>query len=508
MSEFSQFIQVCQELADSRSEAHKIELIQSLDKVGQTLLFQVYCPFHLFNIKEASIKKMNIIPAEKDAGSFLFFQLLENLHTQRITGHRALQEVNECLNQYTALTIEWLKKVIKKDLKIGVGVATINKAIPNFIPSFKAMKGLAHKDGDLYNERKLTEIKYDGQRTVCFVYRGNPEKNIVPKVEYRSYDGNDSWYWNGLFDEQLISFADFYGVDCVVETEVVGKNYSRTMRAKKDISLIKEKEKINQLKQLRGELAIKIFDVIPMINWHEGKYDVVQLIRTQQIQSVLKCMAKKGGVLYRIEDGKKVNPMEMTEYKVTNSHQEVVEFYGDALKKEFEGVMIKNVDGLYEWKRSSNWVKWKPIITLDLQIVGFYEGEKGSMFENSLGGFLLSGTDENGRNIKTDCGGFVMKNFLDWMEENEVLEYLQQNNLIDEFIDLDIQNLTAEEQDLLPLYEKVTKKEAALRKYIWLMKDNFYGKTLEIKAQELTKAENSDHYSVRFAKALNFRTDK
>jgi ATP-dependent DNA ligase len=36
--------------------------------------------------------------------------------------------------------------------------------------------------------------------------------------------------------------------------------------------------------------------------------------------------------------------------------------------------MIKDLDAPYECKRSTFWMKWKPVITVDLNIVGFEQG--------------------------------------------------------------------------------------------------------------------------------------
>jgi ATP-dependent DNA ligase len=83
-----------------------------------------------------------------------------------------------------------------------------------------------------------------------------------------------------------------------------------------------------------------------------------------------------------------------------------------------EGLIIKRLDGLYVWERSEvvrsgrgknativkgyEWVKWKPVLDLDLKIVG-YELGKGRLAK-TVGKLLLEGYDENGTFVRARCG--------------------------------------------------------------------------------------------------------
>ena len=82
-------------------------------------------------------------------------------------------------------------------------------------------------------------------------------------------------------------------------------------------------------------------------------------------------------------------------------HDIMRRFAEDAVAQGFEGIMIKDTDAPYECKRSSFWMKWKPTITVDLNIVGFEEGTGRN--EGRLGAIICEGED-NGRLINVNVG--------------------------------------------------------------------------------------------------------
>jgi len=67
----------------------------------------------------------------------------------------------------------------------------------------------------------------------------------------------------------------------------------------------------------------------------------------------------------------------------------------------YEGIMIKDLGAPYECKRSSFWMKWKPTITVDLEIVGFEEGTGRN--QGRLGALVCEGED-NDRLIRVNVG--------------------------------------------------------------------------------------------------------
>src|SRR5690606_23391842 len=66
-----------------------------------------------------------------------------------------------------------------------------------------------------------------------------------------------------------------------------------------------------------------------------------------------------------------------------------------------EGAMVKTYDGAYEKKKSHTWLKIKPEDTIDLFIVGFFNGEETTENENRMGGAIV---DHKGVNVRVGGG--------------------------------------------------------------------------------------------------------
>ena len=115
--------------------------------------------------------------------------------------------------------------------------------------------------------------------------------------------------------------------------------------------------------------------------------------------------------------------------------------------------MLKYPDAPYECKRGQNWLKFKPKITVDLEIVGFEAGDAGKKNEHRLGRLLCSGIDD-GKQIDVAVGGGF-----------------------------------SEEQ----------------RQEIWNNQDQLLGQIVEVEGDAITKSNDSDTYAIRFPQFIRFR---
>jgi DNA ligase 1 len=85
----------------------------------------------------------------------------------------------------------------------------------------------------------------------------------------------------------------------------------------------------------------------------------------------------------------------------SEGHSKLEQFADAAVRQGYEGIMIKDVGAPYECRRSSFWMKWKPTITVDLNITGFEEGTGRNA--GRLGAIICEGVD-NGRRITVNVG--------------------------------------------------------------------------------------------------------
>ena len=459
----------------------KYAALGGLDNTELELASQALNPYRVFNIKKFDKPK---VYANADPDYSLFLKLLDQLVTRELSGNAAKAAVTAILGSYTERTATALQRVLLKDLKCGAGVSVFKKLYPHAaagFPEFELM--LAAKIDEkpevvrktdvlltpaiLQKKYKLTfpviaESKYDGKRLLAMVSGG--------KVEYLTRQGNTADWCNGLFDEELCKIEQQLGFPFVLDGEVLGRSFQETSKAGgSDADAI----------EARKHCKFFAFDWMPLATWQARAATSPQWKRSAKILAFINSLG-----LVKITKSKS---------KVCYSIAELKEFYAEVLKDGVnadgtinglgEGLIIKNHDGLYEWDRSKNWFKWKPVLDLDLEIVGFYEGDAGKKNEGKLGGMIMRGQDENGRKIFTHCGGFKVT-------------------------DPDTKKFIDEKAAAQGLDVKSLNRDQWFRDYVWRNQAEFLGKTAMIECQELSLAEGATEWAARFPQFCHIRNDK
>ena len=101
-------------------------------------------------------------------------------------------------------------------------------------------------------------------------------------------------------------------------------------------------------------------------------------------------------------------------------NKELKRYANDMVNADFEGIMIKDLEAPYECKRNLFWMKWKPTITVDLEVVELEEGTGRN--EGRLGALVCEGTDD-GKLIKVNVGSGFSDSDRDsyWEAKDEVI---------------------------------------------------------------------------------------
>jgi len=130
------------------------------------LLLYTYHPLWQYNVTSDNLKKKSHLRGHVYES---IFDLLNALKNRTITGHDAIGAINSFIDNQREYE-ELIHCIIDKDLKTRAGDKLINKAIPDFIPTFSvaladkyAPKIVNWKDG-WYASRKI-----DGARCVAIV---------------------------------------------------------------------------------------------------------------------------------------------------------------------------------------------------------------------------------------------------------------------------------------------------------------------------------------------------
>lgn len=398
------------DIESSDSRIHKERVIEkalmaaSLGSTNaQCFLFNCYLaynPYFIYNIKKVPETK-NLVNRENPW--VLFWALLEELRTRSISGNSAREKIGNISNEFDS--IEWnnlARRVLIKDLRCGISEKTLNKVLGKSdwkIPTFTCQLATDSNNhpNKMTGQRRL-EIKLDGVRVLA----------VVQGDSVSLFSRNGKLFNNfGHIQEAIGELVSAIrkkipvGKDFVLDGEITGRTFQELMKQahrKTDV----QAEDSNYY----------IFDLLPLEKFKEGIWKTTQNIRINYLKQ-LSSLIKENSKLH-IMPGIVVN-LDNAEGK-----KQLQRFAESSLEQGHEGIMIKNLDAPYECKRRSYWMKWKPVITVDLEIIGVEEGT--GKYLGKMGALICEGVD-NKRRISVSVGsGFTDEQRNDyWTNKKEVI---------------------------------------------------------------------------------------
>ena len=401
------------DLESSDSRIHKEKVIEKAlmaAKLGsadaQAFLFncyQAYNPYYTFHVKQVD----EVVDHKGRPNDWpKFWALLESLRTRSVTGNNAREAIAECAQEFD--DAEWntvCRRVLIKDLRCGISEKTLNKVLDKTdwkIPVFSCQ--LAQDSTD--QPKKLTGIKrlepkLDGVRVLAVVQGMN--------VSLFSRNGKEFANFPEIAKQILLDRSAFQrnlgsGGRFVLDGEVTGESFQKLMKQahrKSDVET--------------SGMIYNIFDVIPLDDFQRGYWNAQQHKRFDILEQARGILSNHGCL--NIVSGLEVD------LDTAEGHDVMQRYAEDCVAEGFEGIMIKAVDAPYVCKRSDYWMKWKPVISVDLNIVGFEEGTGRNA--GRLGAIICEGVD-NERNIRVNVGSGFSDAVRDeyWAGRSDLLGHL------------------------------------------------------------------------------------
>ena len=381
------------ELNQSDSRLHKERVLEKAlmaSQLGsadaQAFLFncyQAYNPYYTFHVKqvleiEGHRDRVNDWPR--------FWALLESLRTRSVTGNAARAAIQGCADFFD--DDEWntvCRRVIMKDLRCGISEKTINKVVGRTswaIPVFSCQ--LAQDSTDRPTKMtgvKRLEAKLDGVRVLAVVQGMNISLFSRNGKEFHNFPdiAQDIMQHRAAFQRDLGSGGRF-----VLDGEVMGESFQKLMKQ------AHRKSDVNT----KG-MVYNIFDIMPLEDFQRGYWNAQQHKRFDILKKAQYMLPDSDQCSLQIVNGIDVD------LDTAEGHDIMQRYAEDCVAQGYEGIMIKDLGAPYVCKRSDSWMKWKPRISVDLEIVGFEEGTGRN--QNRLGALICEGED-NGRSIRVNVG--------------------------------------------------------------------------------------------------------
>ena len=364
-----------------------------------------------------------------------FRDLATKLNKRDLTGYNARDEIIKLMNK--ANKDEWnlfYRRILIKDLRCGLSEKTINNVAkkelyPNFkIPVFQcqlAQDSEQHKKK--LNGQKIIEVKLDGVRVISILHKNG-------KVDMFSRNGKELLNFNNVKSQlkECLKINKLHQ-SLILDGEIVSTNFQELMKQ------IYRKDNVQN-----NDAILNLFDFLPFDEFKKGLSTKTQTERYRELRN------------WYFKNNNRIPNVKIIDYKIIDLDKESGRndfriFNNKAVMEGYEGIMIKDPNAKYESKRSSSWLKLKPVIEISLKVKSVEEGTGRNT--GKLGAITAEGED-NGKKFKISVGS----GFTD-----------------------------------------------SQREFFWKEKVKLINQIIEIKADAITKSQDGKLWSARFPRFKTFR---
>jgi DNA ligase-1 len=343
-----------------------------------------YNPYVTFGVKQIP-NTIGIINAENPWDDFN--ELMNQLSQRKLTGHAARDAVQSLAERFDS--DEWntfLAPVLRRDLRVGISSTTINKICKKTdyeIPIFSCQLAANSEGRPEMKGTKRLEPKLDGVRALFVVTHSDFGDTTVMCF---SRNGKVFENFTHIEDQIRAKFSKIVracsGVDqgrslyegFVLDGEVIGNTFQELMRQARRKTDAQAEDSV-----------FNIFDIIPLADFRRGHWNAQLHKRIALLDAMRPVVEEMPNV--------ELLPHIMVDLDTAAGKDQLERYAKDNVNAGFEGIMIKEMSAPYICKRSTDWMKWKPTITVDLEVIGVEEGTGRN--KGRLGALVCSGEDDS-----------------------------------------------------------------------------------------------------------------
>ena len=426
------------QLTESDSRLHKEDVLKrALDAGDHVFLNGIrncYNPYITFGVKQIPATE-GITGAPNPYEEF--DELLTSLSALQLTGHAARDAILGMSLKFDS--DEWnlfLAPILRRDMRAGFSERTINKVCKGtdyVVPTFGCQLAANSEGRPEMVGTKWLEPKLDGARVLLVVSEDNTAT---------CYSRNGKIFDNFPHVEQQV-LSNAYAIRAYLKTnggfvldgEIMGKSFQDLMRQ------AQRKENVQT-----QDTVFNVFDILPLEDFKRGFWNA-------QLRKRLAILTDMQRVFDAMPNVTRVDSQIVVDLNTEEGRAKLHEYATEMVTAGFEGIMIKDMEAPYECKRNTFWMKWKPVITVDLPVIALEEGTGRN--QGRLGALVCSGND-HGKDITVNVGS----------------------------------GFSDTERDLF-----------------WNQKSDVVGRTVEILCDVITQNQDGS-YSLRFPRFVRFRDDK
>ena len=385
-------------LNESDSRLHKEDvLLQALEasvlgsrnsQIFLGFIKACYNPYVVFGVRKIP-ETVGITDAENPWDDFN--ELMLQLSQRRLTGHAARDAIQSMAERFDS--DEWntfLAPVLRRDLRAGISDKTVNKICKNTeyeIPIFGCqlatnsegrpeMKGIKRLEPKLDGVRMLMMVipADDGETTIICFSRNGKQFDNFGHIEEQVRNN-----WVKMVRKAATSNLS---MGFVLDGEVIGNSFQELMRQARRKTDVQAEDSV-----------YNVFDILPLDAFREGHWNA-------QLEKRIKILEDMRPVIDSMP-GVELLPHIMVDLDTAAGRDQLDRYAKDNVNAGFEGIMIKELEAPYICKRSTDWMKWKPVCDFDLTVIGVEEGTGKN--KGRMGALVCEGIDDD-KHITVNVG--------------------------------------------------------------------------------------------------------
>lgn len=394
------------EISSNNSRKYKQEVLKKYkdDPIICRYLKIAFDPYTVYGISTKKLSK-DVRAGDTWCAPTVFdlFDYLEEHNTGRDTDIAVCQLTMDWLFGEDEDCWELLRKLICKDLVLGIDAKSINSAIPGLIPTFNVQlaQKFFEKPERVIGKRFAVTTKIDGGRIIAIKENG--------QVSFYTRAGQK---YEGLVDlekEMLETFPD----GTVLDGEI-------TIFDNKGIPSKEAYKRAMKITRSDGEkhgLKMICFDAMYIDEW---KTQTCTHDYTERRLLLNGLFSQKPHTYFEV----------LPLLYVGDDSARILELLDEAIANKEEGVMINICDAPYEFGRTWNLMKVKKMNTVDLEIVGFEEGS--GRLTGTLGAILVRYKNDNivkvGSGFSDHMRAEIWANQEDWLGSVNEIQFFEESS--------------------------------------------------------------------------------
>ena len=370
------------EISETSGDNAKMEVLRKYkdNELLQQVLYRIKSKRVKFFIKQIPeyTPLTDMVPASLEWA----LGCLEEISNRVVTGHEAINHLVMILESVSPDDAYIIERIIDKDPKNGLGTTYINKIIPNLIEktpyqgaksfSEKLARAIFKKDG-----YACSDVKMDGRYANAIIQNG--------EVELESRQGLTTFIpTDSILIKELSKFPDgvlngeltMVGMDrytsngiiaSIVDIEGRGKMGDRSDEDT-DKKLVAFHKKHGNFFDAVSKVRYTVWDSITLEDYFNKKCDSSYSRRKYYLFAktpLLECTR-----------------VSFVETKKVYSYEEAMSHFQEILLRGEEGTILKAPTATWKDGKPSWQVKMKLEINIDLKVVGFEYGDKGTKNEH------------------------------------------------------------------------------------------------------------------------------